>query len=215
MKEYYAHRAPEYEEIYQRPERQESIKITGSILTGYFKGRRVLETACGTGFWTEVISKSAEEITACDINNGVIEIAKTKTFYCPVKFIIADAFSFKPERDEYNAFFAGFWISHILKEKMEQFTGNLHQSLSGGSRVCFIDNKYVEGSSTKISKRDCDGNTYQIRTLKNGESSEVVKNYPDKNELISYINKHGRNINYLETDYYWILQYEIQGNALY
>ena len=47
----------------------------------------------------------------------------------------------------------------------------------------FIDNAYVEGSSTPISRTDEQGDTYQMRRLDDGSRHEVLKNFPAESEL--------------------------------
>ncbi|HMC28611.1 MAG TPA: hypothetical protein VKM56_12545, partial [Verrucomicrobiae bacterium] len=54
MVEYYSQRAPEYDEIYHRDDRarQDDLVKMGTFLQSTFAARRVLEVACGTGYWT-------------------------------------------------------------------------------------------------------------------------------------------------------------------
>jgi len=78
MEEYYRRCAEEYEEIYQRSDpvwRQELNKIADA-LRQVFKGRRVLEIACGTGYWTQLLSETAQSIVAPDILQEMLEIAE-------------------------------------------------------------------------------------------------------------------------------------------
>ena len=49
---YYAQRAAEYERIYAKPERQADLAALRARFGKLFKGKRVLELACGTGYWT-------------------------------------------------------------------------------------------------------------------------------------------------------------------
>ena len=51
IRAYYAARAPEYDRIYQKPERQDDLRELVAYLPSLFVGRRVLDIACGTGFW--------------------------------------------------------------------------------------------------------------------------------------------------------------------
>ena|SRR5579872_934456 len=75
---YYAQRAQEYERIYEKPERQENLRTLRAFVERTFSGKHVLEVACGTGYWTAILSRSAASITAIDINETVLEIARTK-----------------------------------------------------------------------------------------------------------------------------------------
>ena len=56
IRAYYAARAPEYDRIYQKPERQGDLLELVAYLPSLFVGRRVLDIACGTGFWTQHIA---------------------------------------------------------------------------------------------------------------------------------------------------------------
>jgi ubiquinone/menaquinone biosynthesis C-methylase UbiE len=60
MVAYYAKRASTYEEIYQRPERQDELLTLQVRVQELMEGHDVLELACGTGFWTEQIAASAK-----------------------------------------------------------------------------------------------------------------------------------------------------------
>ena len=92
LAEYYARRAAEYEKIFAKPERQPDLACLRALLPGLFAGRDVLEVACGTGYWTQIISGSARSILATDINEEVLEIARHKTYpNHNVAFQIADA----------------------------------------------------------------------------------------------------------------------------
>jgi len=72
-----------------------------------------------------------------------------------------------------------------------------------------IDNLFVEGSSTPVSRQDDRGNTYQIRTLENGTVHEILKNFPDKKELERAFQDFGKNVKVTFLDYYWIVNYLI------
>ena len=75
---YYAERAPEYEKIYHKPERQSDLALLHEIVRRAFTGQHVLEIACGTGYWTETLGRCADSVTATDINEEVLEIARAK-----------------------------------------------------------------------------------------------------------------------------------------
>ena len=73
--EYYTQRAPEYERIYHRPERQPDLRKLEQLVTQAFGGLDVLEIACGTGYWTQHIAKRARSILATDYSGQLDPVA--------------------------------------------------------------------------------------------------------------------------------------------
>jgi hypothetical protein len=53
--------------------------------------------------------------------------------------------------------------------------------------VVFLDNRFVPGSSTPIAESDAEGNTYQVRTLADGSTHRVLKNFPDRDALMAIV----------------------------
>ena len=49
--------------------------------------------------------------------------------------------------------------------------------------MLIVDNRYVEGSNSRVTREDEQGNTYQRRQLDNGAEFEVLKNFPHRAEL--------------------------------
>ena len=76
LETYYAQRAAEYEKIYHKPERQADLARMRNDIPALFKGARVLEIACGTGYWTPLIAAQAEAVTAIDFNEETLAIAR-------------------------------------------------------------------------------------------------------------------------------------------
>lgn len=70
-----------------------------------------------------------------------------------------------------------------------------------------IDNRFFEGSSTPIFRRDESGNTYQIRKLKNGSEHEVVKNFPSPIDIEKRLKPFAADIRVELMKYYWVAGY--------
>ncbi len=210
LRNYYSRRASEYEKIYAKPERQAELASLRSNLSNRFAGLDVLEIACGTGYWTQVISESATSIVATDINEEVLAIARHKN-YAGTKpaFQIADAYALNGLDRAFTAGFAGFWWSHLPKPRVPAFLERFQSRLTAGAIVVFLDNKYVEGSSTPIARRDGDGNTYQKRKLDDGTEHEVLKNFPTEAELRTCVGGLTEDIVVTQFKYYWCLSYRI------
>ena len=207
IEKYYAKRAREYENVYFRPERKNCIEESGKILKKYFENREVLEIACGTGFWTETISQVSTKITAVDINNEVLEVAKTKKYGCNVDFIQDDVYKLDKINGKYDSLFAGFWLSHVPKSKISNFIELIHSKLNNDAMIVFMDNLYVEGNSTPISRSDEEGNSYQIRKLNDNSEYEIIKNFFNEQKLKVLFEDCSKEIYIQELEYFWILKY--------
>jgi SAM-dependent methyltransferase len=211
IEQYYSKRAAEYEQIYEKPERQHELEWLRSRIPALFRGRTVLEVACGTGYWTQFIARTAAKVHACDINEAVLEIARDKPIPRQrVSFFKADAITLEGVPPGCDAAFAGFWWSHVKKSDLARFVRNLAAHVEPGALVAILDNRYAEGSSTAISRRDAEGNTYQMRKLANGEEYEVLKNFPTPAELADAVRPVAREAHLESLAYYWLLVFTLK-----
>jgi ubiquinone/menaquinone biosynthesis C-methylase UbiE len=209
MQEYYARRADEYERIYARPERQGELALLHSAIEQAFAGCRVLDVACGTGYFTRSAARQARSVTGIDASAETLAIARAKGIG-NAEFAIADAYALPKPSDPYDAALISFWWSHIPRLRVEEFLLGLHRQLAPGARVLIADNTYVEGSSTPITRADAAGDTYQLRILENGARYEVLKNFPTRAELIAWGERFGTAVDVRFLTYYWILQYRLR-----
>lgn len=210
MPDYYRARAPEYDRIYDRSERQHDLARLARRLPDLLAGREVLEVACGTGYWTRCLAQSARRVLATDLCPETIALARAKEpGPAPVAFRIADAFELGGDIGTFDGAFAGFWWSHVPREAVNDFLTSLHSRLEDGAVVVVIDNLYVEGSSTPISRWDEHGNSYQNRMLRDGTSYEVMKNFPVEDELREVLSEVASKLSLVRLEYYWLLRYEV------
>ncbi|HEV7331055.1 MAG TPA: class I SAM-dependent methyltransferase [Flavisolibacter sp.] len=204
---YYRDRAKEYEKIYDKPERQSDLLLIEKILQDVFRNKTVYEIACGTGYWTQKIAKTARSIVATDINDTVLEIAKAKDYSTAVlRFEKADIFNLE-KTDRYESLFGGFIWSHIKLQDLPGFSSICNRLVGNGGTVVFIDNKYVEGSSLPITSTDDGGNTFQTRKLENGTTHTVLKNFPSKTFILELLTEKGSDIQFTDLQYYWMVKY--------
>lgn len=209
MHDYYAARAPEYDRIYLKPERQADLQEIRQWLPGVFRDKSILEVACGTGYWTQYLAPVAERLTAIDASPETLQIARTRPGAGNVEFVVGDAYELAAAVPAFHAAFAGFWFSHIPKTRIRDFLKGLHAVLMPGAKVVFLDNRFVEGSSTPVSERDDDGNTYQVRRLDDGSSHRVLKNFPSRLELGRSLDGIGADLKFHEWQYFWALEYAV------
>ena len=78
MASYYVKRAAYYERVYHKPERQVDLRAMERWLPAQFTGRRVLEIACGTGWWTPHGAARAAHWRATDLNPETLALARAK-----------------------------------------------------------------------------------------------------------------------------------------
>lgn len=210
MEAYYARRAAEYERIYAKPERQADLARLRTDLPAMFEGARVLEIACGTGYWTPLIAARAQSVLALDFSEEVLAIARTKSYAKKnVAFQQADAYALPGWPQRSSACFAGFWWSHVPLARLDGFLEQLKKHLEPGAPVVFLDNRYIEGSSTPVARRDAEGNGYQVRRLADGSSHEVLKNFPDAPQMQARLARHGGEVRFVNYQYYWVASYRI------
>jgi ubiquinone/menaquinone biosynthesis C-methylase UbiE len=209
MQRYYAQRASEYERIYDKPERQADIAAVKAWLPALFEGRRVLEVACGTGYWTPHAAAQCASWTATDVNDEVLALARNKPLpHERIEFRLADAYALDLPR-QFDAAFAGFWWSHVPLQRTAGWLDGLHACLQPGARVVLIDNLYVEGSSQPVTRRDELGNTYQSRRLDDGSIHEVLKNFPDADGLCRLLGDRAAAFEWKAWPHFWAATYTL------
>jgi 2-polyprenyl-3-methyl-5-hydroxy-6-metoxy-1,4-benzoquinol methylase len=204
--DYYRRRAAEYEAIYAKPERQPDLGLLKQKIPARLRGARVLEIACGTGYWTQLIAGVAASVTATDLAEEPMQIARSKTYDAMPQFNIADAYALPASLGRFDAALAVFWWSHVPHQRIAEFLGSLHARLEPGARVVLMDNRYVEGSSTPISEIDGEGNAYQMRRLGDGAQVRVLKNFPTEAELRESL---PRSLELEQLGYYWLAEYRL------
>jgi len=209
MVEYYRQRAAYYERVYHKPERQADLRAMEAWLRMPFAGRRVLEVACGTGWWTPHGAKDCRHWLATDLNPETMDIARHKSLPSEkVEFATVDAYTFEGlDGRHFDGGFSGCWWSHVPLQRLSAWLQSLHDRLEPGARVVMLDNSFVQTSSTPLSRRDDHGNTYQNRTLDDGSVHEVLKNFPSRDEAFVAIGPRARHPEWLEYEHYWILSY--------
>jgi demethylmenaquinone methyltransferase/2-methoxy-6-polyprenyl-1,4-benzoquinol methylase len=206
MAGYYAARAAEYERVYAKPERQADLGVLQAWLPGVLAGRRVLEVAAGTGWWTVHGARDAAFWLATDLNPETLAVARAKPqMPCKVRFATADAYTLAelgPQR--FDAAFVGFWWSHVPRARLAAWLDVLFARLETGAPVVFIDNRYVEGSSTPIAEVDAADDHWQHRRLEDGSLHRVLKNHPTPTEVEAVLGSRVSGCEWVEPlAYYW------------
>jgi SAM-dependent methyltransferase len=206
---YYAKCGGACEQVYAKPERQEDLADLQEQVAQILDGHRVLELACGTGYWTEHIADTAESVFATDINPALLDLAKARGLPADkVKFAVTDAFD--PASDpevsgNFTAVFAGSWWSHVKRADQAGFIAKLRERVGKDALLVMVDEAYVEGTSTPVARTDADGNTYQILTAPDGERYDIVRNFPTDSALRKKLGTALKELRISRLEHYWML----------
>lgn len=210
MAAYYAQRATIYERVYFKPERQVDLRAMEAWLPAQFSGRRVLEVACGTGWWTLHGARNAKAWLATDLSPETMDMARQKALPACVRLATADAYTLAElERQTFDAAFTGCWWSHVPLARLPAWLALLHTRLEPGARVVMLDNSFVQSSNHPITHSDADGNTYQTRTLDDGSVHEVLKNFPTREQAFAPLGPRAQDPQWTEYGHYWVLSYRL------
>lgn len=211
MKDYYAARANEYDNIYLKPERQEDLREIEAWLPLKYADRSIIEIAAGTGYWTQFLVPVVKNLVALDAAGETFQVARSRLARDAdrVQWVIADAYDIPQPATPYDAAFAGFWFSHVPMARQREFLTGLSRVLKFGATVILLDNLYVEGSSTPISDFDSEGNTYQVRSLADGSQHRVLKNFPTETHMHELVKDIGLNPVFKRWQYFWAFEYTL------
>ena len=212
MQEYYRARAREYEQIYHRddPVRQGEQAAIAEAMKETFRDRRVLEGACGTGFWTEVAAEAAQHVVAVDIAPEMLDIARAKGLSPDkVEFRAGDAYALESVAGTFDAGLANFWFSHIPKARIVEFLDGFHERIGKGALVFMADNVYVPGVGGELVTRSGSEDTFKRRTLSDGSRHEVLKNYYDVDQLRRTLSSHATDLHIHVGRCFWWVRYRI------
>jgi ubiquinone/menaquinone biosynthesis C-methylase UbiE len=205
--EYYAKMAEHYDAVYDKDERLDDLDEMCDHVAEALEGHIVLEIACGTGFWTEIAAESALSIVATDINENLLELAKTRGLAeDQVSYRVADAYNLPDDLGEFTAILVGFFWSHVARADQEKLLAHWRARFGKDILVVLVDDTYAEGSSPTVARTDLEGNTFQIMTAPDGQRYEVPKNYPSDSGLRKKLASSVREIKIERLEYYWMLR---------
>ena len=206
--EYYRKRVSGPGDIYGPPEIQEDFTWLARWLQENVAKCDVLEVACGSGHWTKIASATAGRVLAIDINWNLLQAARNKVQGRIVDLVVADAYNLPLPSSTFDCGMAHFWLSHVRRSDISQFMSGFARHFKSRSRLLFIDSKWVDGYRKPILRSDQDGNTYQLRTLKDGSQYEILKNYFTEAEWIALLGSSG-SLQVHELRYSWAISVEL------
>jgi demethylmenaquinone methyltransferase/2-methoxy-6-polyprenyl-1,4-benzoquinol methylase len=193
MIDYYAARAPEYDDWYLRRGRYERGPIhdaawnaeldgAGAWLDGLpATGGRIVELAAGTGWWSPLLA-SKGELWIYDAAESTLERARQRLVAHGLRahIHVRDAWA-PPEGDPADLLFAGFWLSHVERDRTDAFLGLARQWLRPGGRLAIIDSRPDPQSGAADHPAPA-GDT-AVRRLVDGREFTIVKVHRSPDEI--------------------------------
>jgi demethylmenaquinone methyltransferase/2-methoxy-6-polyprenyl-1,4-benzoquinol methylase len=175
MKQYYDHRAPEYDDWYlgvgrfaqrDRPGWEEDLNDLQDDVAA-LPPARTLDVACGTGFLTR---RLRGEITALDQSERMLEVAAERV--PAAVFVSGDALALPFPDGSFDRLFTGHFYGHLQDREREAFLAEAHR----------VANELVIVDSAR--RPDHEPEEWQERVLNDGSRYEVYKRFFDPDALV-------------------------------
>lgn len=180
MQVYYDQRASEYVDwflrtgLYDRPETNEpflsGIRQLEEELASFGEGR-ILEVACGIGWWTSLLAQSGREVVALDYGPRMLAECRKRLDLnetCAA-LVRASAYALPFADNSVDGCFFGFFFSHVPHEDVDPFLSEVRRVVRPGGRVCIFDSSLpsLDEVETEI----------QTRPLRDGSLHPALKVY--------------------------------------
>ena len=161
----------------------------------------VLELAAGTGWWTQSLAQHARHVTAVDAAEEMLAINRERVKASNVQYVLADVFSWRPNR-KFDLVFFAFWLSHVPRERFAAFWELVGDSLAANGRVFFIDELGTE-ETCRMETRV--GGDAVLRELADGRQFRAVKIFYQPTELEARLRTLGWKVQVRAADrrFYW------------
>lgn len=180
---YYRARAQEYDE---------STQATGDLQAAFARAQEllrrrdpcefVLELACGTGAWTQILLSVGRKIIALDASPEMLTLAQQKTGSARVHYQQADLFLWEPER-EYDLVFFANWLSHVPPQACGDFLQKVARAVRPGGTLVILDQSAPMAEDSPLIQEGAEGKVYAQRSLGNGQQFTIVKAFYDGKAL--------------------------------
>lgn len=188
---YYEARAPEYDEWYLRRGRYDrgaidnaawnaDLDLAGLWLDGLPIKGEIVELAAGTGWWSPLLAGKGE-LSLYDAVPATLERARDRLVAHGLRahLHVRDAWA-EPDR-QVDAVFAGFWLSHVSRERIGEFLGIVGRWLKPGGIFAFIDS--LPDPASGAADHPPPSGDRSTRRVADGREFTIVKVFYGREEL--------------------------------
>jgi len=194
MLRYYDERAPEYEDAYLRGTGTASIpdpdvfRREATLLTGVveqFARGRMLDLACGTGYWLPHYAGRCSTITLVDQSSKMLEESRKKTANLGIAgrcaVVEGDVFDHAFSPRSCDSALVGFLLSHVSEDEERRLFEILQSTLDESGRFLILDSAYSPERARFNAKVE-----RQERRLSDGTRFEIYKRYFDRQDIAGW-----------------------------
>ncbi len=160
----------------------------------------ILELACGTGVWTRLLTQHTEHLTALDAAPEMLELNRAQVNDARVNYECVNLFEWEATQ-EYELVFMAFWLSHVPDAQLDLFLQRVRRALKSNGTVFILDEP--RGTKNVIPTNE----NIQARTLNDGRTFSIVKEYYAPEELCARMRQFGfSSIEVSRGDYFFWLR---------
>ncbi len=211
---YYRARADEYDEWFYRQNRYDrgaalnqqwfdEVTIVKRAVDALGHIESALELACGTGIWTQELSRMATQVTALDASDEMLAINRAKVSAANIDYQQADLFAWQPDR-QYDLVFFSFWLSHVPAERLDGFLAAASAAVRPGGNIFLIDSRQEPSSTATDNPLRADEDIIRTRKLNDGREFKVIKVFYESDNLRHLLAKAGISADVRTTEHYFI-----------
>jgi ubiquinone/menaquinone biosynthesis C-methylase UbiE len=198
MLRYYDERAPEYEEAYvlgtgtaSIPDPQvfrAEIPRLASIVERFAHGR-LIDLACGTGFWLAHYAGCCSSVTLFDQSERMLDECKRKIAALRMadrcSLIRGDFFDYEFGRGVYDCALVGFFLSHLTEAQEHILFDTLKGMLDSSGRFLILDSAWSSERARFNAKTE-----RQKRQLNDGTRFEIYKRYCSQEDITAWARRY-------------------------
>ena len=191
---YYQARAGEYDDWYLRRGRYEhgpihdaawnaELDAAGRWLDGLPIAGRIIELAAGTGWWSPLLA-SKGELWMYDAAEAPLARARERLVAHNLRahLHLRDAWA-EPDDPPADALFAGFWLSHVERERTSAFLELAGRWLRPGGRLALIDS--LPDPRSGAVDHALPAADRSVRRLADGREFTIPKVYRTADEIVA------------------------------
>jgi demethylmenaquinone methyltransferase/2-methoxy-6-polyprenyl-1,4-benzoquinol methylase len=191
MIDYYEARAPEYDDWYLRRGRYArgaihdaawaaELDAAGRWLDGLPIRGEIVELAAGTGWWSPLLATKGE-LSLYDAAPAPLERARERLVAHGLRAHLHVRDAWTPADRRVDALFAGFWVSHVPRDRLADFLAVAHGWLKPGGVFAVIDS--LPDPASGAADHVLPAEDQSVRRLDDGRSFTITKVYYTRDEL--------------------------------